>query len=96
MRLILDIETNSDASCIWVCVTKNIDTGFGEIYNVGTNTNYSILEIAKMISNNIEYIPARLGEAKEVLASYQKINKKFGWEPKQNLHDWIKEQLKNC
>jgi UDP-glucose 4-epimerase len=40
----------------------------GQIINVGTSKNHSILEIAKMISENIIFIEYRIGEAKETLA----------------------------
>ena len=46
-----------------------------EIFNVGSGNNYSILEIAKLISNNIEFLPARIGESKETLANITKISK---------------------
>jgi UDP-glucose 4-epimerase len=49
-----------------ICLSK--DTHTGEVYNLGTGTNYSINEIAAMFSNDITYIPARPGEARITLA----------------------------
>jgi UDP-glucose 4-epimerase len=62
---------------------------FGETYNIGTGKNISILDIAKTISNDVEYINARPGEVKETLADNNKAKNDFGWEPKHNLLEWI-------
>ena len=66
---------------------------FGQIYNVGTGKNHSVLDLAKMISDNYTFIPSRLGEAKESLASNSKIREYFDWMPTVKLEDYIKEQL---
>ena len=65
---------------------------FGQVYNVGTGTNYSINQIAKMISSNTINISPRPGETKLSLANNKKIKTVFGWEPKVNLEEWIKNQ----
>jgi len=65
----------------------------GELYNVGTGVNYSVLELANMISNEIKYIPARPGEARESLALNFKLKHDMGWAPTVKLEDYIKEQL---
>jgi len=62
---------------------------FGETYNIGTGQNISILDIAKTISDDVEYIDARPGEVKETLADNNKAKNDFGWEPKHNLLEWI-------
>jgi UDP-glucose 4-epimerase len=66
---------------------------YGEVFNVGCGKNYSILEIAEMISDDIVFIPPRLGEARETLSDTSKINKAMGWYPKISLDQWIKEQI---
>jgi UDP-glucose 4-epimerase len=60
------------------------------VFNVGTGRNHSILELAKMISGNISFIPERLGEMRETLADNSKINRVLGWEPSVKLEDYIK------
>lgn len=65
---------------------------YGEVFNVGYGKNYSILEIANMISDKIVFIPARPGEARETLSDTTKIQSAMGWKPSVNLADWI---LKN-
>ena len=62
-------------------------------YNVGTGINHSINEIASMISDNTEYIPPRLGEARITLAHNSRIKGTLGWEPKIKLEDWIESAL---
>jgi nucleoside-diphosphate-sugar epimerase len=42
-----------------------------------------------MISDNIVFIPERIGESKETLASYKKFNALTGWEPKISLTEWL-------
>jgi UDP-glucose 4-epimerase len=66
---------------------------FGQVYNVGTGTNHSVNQIARMISDNKINIPPRMGEARVTLANIQKTKKTFGWEPKVKLEDWIKNYL---
>jgi UDP-glucose 4-epimerase len=61
----------------------------GEIYNVGTGHNYSILEIAQMLSENIEFIPKRIGELQYTRADNSKIFRDLGWQPKINIKDWL-------
>jgi len=64
---------------------------YGQTYNVGTGTNYSINEIAEIIGGNTINIPARLGESRITLANITKIKKHLNWEPKVRLTDWIKQ-----
>lgn len=70
--------------------TKDIDENlYGTVFNVGTGTNHSVLEVAKMISDNYVFIDARLGEMRETLADNSKIRKILGWEPSVKLEDYI-------
>ena len=66
---------------------------YGQVYNVGSGINYSVNEVAEMISNNIKYIPPRLGEARISLANVDKIYKTFAWKPQQSLEKWIKSAV---
>ena len=78
-----------------LAATKEVDdSAFGQLYNVGTGTNYSINEVASFISENTINIPPRIGESKITLANNQKIRETFGWEPKIKLENWIKGELK--
>ena len=66
---------------------------FGEVYNVGTGKNYSVNQLADMISKNQVNIPPRIGESKETLANNMKMFDTFGWTPKIDIENWIKTKL---
>ena len=70
-------------------LASEVTTGFGEVYNIGYGNSYSILEIANMISNDVKFIPSRIGEVQETLASNVKFKNLTGWTPKISLMDWI-------
>lgn len=62
----------------------------GEVFNVGTGTNYSVLDVADIIGGETKFIENRPGEARETLADLTKIKKHLGYEPSIDLADWIK------
>ena len=64
----------------------------GEVFNVGSGTNYSINEIARAISDDVTHIPHRNGEATTTLADISKIGDIIGWKPSIDVIDWINEQ----
>ena len=66
---------------------------YGEIFNVGTGTNYSVLELAAMISDQTKMIEPRVGEAYITLANNTKIKNVLGWSPTKNIKDYIKDVL---
>jgi UDP-glucose 4-epimerase len=59
-------------------------------FNLGSGNPISIIEIAKMISNNIIYLPPRLGEADITHASIKHAKEIFGWEPEFSLDNYLK------
>lgn len=63
------------------------------LFNVGTGCNHSVLELAKMISDTIRFIPPRQGEARETLANIENIRFAFDWHPSKKIEDYIQEQL---
>ncbi len=67
---------------------------YGEIFNVGTGVNHSVLELAAMISDKTVMIEPRVSEAYITLADNTKIKKVLGWEPTKNIKDYIKDTLK--
>lgn len=77
-----------------IAITKEIDQSlFGQVYNVASGKNYSINEIALMVSDNFKYIPSRIGEATETLGNTDKINKIFGWKSTIDIKDWINNNI---
>lgn len=70
---------------------KNFDTP--ETFNIGSGVNYSIIELANMISEKKQSLPPRQGEAKETLADITKAKTLLGWEPTKSIVDYIQENL---
>ena len=101
LTIVGDGEQRRDFTYVGDIVNANImaaisnpdDDAFGQVYNVGTGSNYSVNEIAAMVSKNIVYLPPRIGESRVTLANNEKIEKTFGWRPQVKIEDWIAEQL---
>jgi len=66
---------------------------FGEVYNVGTGVNYSVNQVASMISKNTVNIPPRLGEVQISLANNTKLKETFHWTPQMSLKKWIEKNI---
>lgn len=77
---------------IMAAISNQEEEAFGEVYNVGTGTNYSVNEVAAMISDNTTNIPPRPAEARLSLANNKKIYEAFGWSPRVKLEDWVAKQ----
>ncbi|HYV33771.1 MAG TPA: GDP-mannose 4,6-dehydratase, partial [Candidatus Limnocylindria bacterium] len=88
-------------------LAMNDDRTNGQVYNLGTGKNVSVLEIyqtaAKLIGTNIEpeFKPDQAGEAQENLADITKA-KALGWAPKTSLEaglsgsiEYIKQNVIN-
>ena len=74
-----------------LAATSDVDDSvFGQLYNVGNGVNYSVNEVAAMISDDTVNIPPRLGESRITLADNSKLCSTFGWKPTVRLEDWIK------
>lgn len=74
---------------VMAAISNPDSEAFGQVYNVGTGTNHSINQIARMISDNVINLPPRSGESRITLANNKKINKTFGWNPSVKLEEWI-------
>jgi UDP-glucose 4-epimerase len=64
----------------------------GNIYNVGSGKAIKIIDIAKVISENMIFIPVRQGEADNNLCSNKKLMNAINWIPQINILDWLKTQ----
>jgi len=78
-----------------LAASNKSDSVYGRTYNVGYGKNYSILEIANMISENITFLSERPGEVRETLASNELFRNTFGWEPKMSISNWLSSILNN-
>lgn len=61
----------------------------GTPINIGSGCNYSVLEIARMFSDKIEFMPARPCESEETLADNSKALRVLGWRPKNGLDEYV-------
>jgi UDP-glucose 4-epimerase len=64
-----------------------------ELFNIGTGTNHSVLELADMISEDHVMIEPRIGEARVTLANNSKARELLNWKPDYDIRDYVKEQL---
>jgi UDP-glucose 4-epimerase len=74
---------------ILAATTDVSSEAFGKVYNIGNGKNYSVNEIANMISDDQINIPPRLGESRETLSDSNKMRSVFGWKPKVALEEWV-------
>lgn len=66
---------------------------YGEIFNIGSGVNHSVLELANLISSNQTFIPPRIGESQVTLANTNKAQTVLGWSPQVKIEDYIKTVL---
>lgn len=67
--------------------------GQGDEYGIGSPESYSVLEIAKMFTDNIVMLPERKGNRMESIVDTSRIEKEFGWKPEHTVREYI-ESLK--
>lgn len=69
------------------------ERGHGDEYGLGSTESYSILEIAKMFSDNIAMLPERSGNRMDSVVDTTRVEREFGWKPEQTVRQYI-ESLK--
>lgn len=75
-----------------LAATANIDShSLGAVFNIGTETNYSVNEVAAMYNHPTVHIPARIGEMRETLADVLRAKLILKWYPKIRLEEWLSE-----
>lgn len=102
LTIVGDGEQRRDFTNVADAVNANIlaatvyvpDEYFGQVYNIGTGNNYSINQIAAMISNYVTHIPERIGEARTTLCDNTKFSSIFGWKPIIRIEDYLKAAIK--
>ncbi len=71
------------------------DTEGSLTLNVGTGSNSSILELARTISERIEFGQRRSGDAKDTLADISHTTATLGWTPEIALREGLAEMLED-
>jgi len=67
------------------------EKGQGDEYGLGAPESYTILEIAKMFSDNITMLPERKGNRMDSMIDTGKVEKEFGWKPVMRVQEYIKQ-----
>jgi UDP-glucose 4-epimerase len=62
----------------------------GTVFNIGSEINYSVNQIAEMYDSPKINIPARIGEMRETLANTTKAKEILKWKSNIKLEDYIK------
>lgn len=101
LTIVGDGEQRRDFTHVSDVVNANImaaignveEEAYGQVYNIGNGVNYSVNELAAMISDNTINIPPRVGESRVTLADNTKMKKTFGWRPGVSLSDWISNNV---
>ena len=65
----------------------------GEIFNIGTGKQTSVLDLANMIGKVKTHLPERKAEIKHSKANISKAKHLLDWTPKVKLEDWINENI---
>ena len=69
------------------------NAGINTFFNIGKGDTISVLELANKISDRVEFIPKREGEADITFADITKAGEMLGWRPELELNDYIREEL---
>tara|TARA_R110000824_G_scaffold294113_1_gene482433 strand:- start:23439 stop:24326 length:888 start_codon:yes stop_codon:yes gene_type:complete len=67
-------------------------SGFGEVFNIGTGTQISVLDLVNILGGDYIHIPDRLGECRFTEADITKAQTILEWEPQITLTDWLKDK----
>jgi UDP-glucose 4-epimerase len=74
-----------------LAATANIGKEYiGTVFNIGSEINYSVNQIAEMYNSPKINIPARIGEMRETLADTTKAKEILKWKSNIKLEDYIK------
>jgi UDP-glucose 4-epimerase len=62
-------------------------------FNIGASGTLSIIDLARAISDRIEFIEAREGEARITYADISKAREILGWEPSMTIQEYLQAEL---
>ena len=85
------IHVEDVARANYIASTADLGDHIGEVFNIGSGKNYSIKDIADVISDNQVFIPKRSGEMETTLADITKVESVMGWKPEIDVLEWIKQ-----
>lgn len=77
-----------------ILAMENPSLGHGEVINIGGGKQISVNQVAKMISGEVTYLPARPGEIMYSQADISRARKLLGWEPTVEFKEGLEELKK--
>ena len=88
-RDFIHVEDLAKANYLAAIHEKTLNTSF----NIGFGDTMSVLELANLISKEIEFIPKREGEAEITFADNTKAKSVLNWEPSRTIVDYISKEF---
>jgi UDP-glucose 4-epimerase len=88
-----DCVYSTDVAWANILAARTDKVGKGEVINIGSGKNPSILEIARLIGGEVKHIAPRI-EPHDTRADISKAKKLLGWEPKVSFEKGIAELKK--
>jgi UDP-glucose 4-epimerase len=97
LTIVGDGEQRRDFTHVEDVVNANISAmtalgGSGHVFNIGTGRNHSVIELARLISDTVRFIPPRIGESRETLANTRKARDILNWRANRQIEDYIQEK----
>jgi len=83
------IHVGDVARCNILGAFSHNKKALGSIINIGTGESTSVLNLAKMISNNIDFLPERNGETKKSRADISNLKELLNFTPENRLKTWV-------
>jgi len=75
-----------------IAATVTGSEAIGQIFNIGTGTSYSVMDLVSMLSGpstSHVHLDSRQGEARHTMANIMKTQRLLGWHPKVRLEDYL-------
>lgn len=71
------------------------EKGQGDDYGLGSPESNTVLDIAKMFTDDIVMLPERKGNRMDSIVDTTRVEKEFGWKPQMTVKEYI-ESIKNA
>jgi len=98
-KFIRDYLYVKDVVAGYLLLAQNIEKAKGQAYNFGSNDTLSVLEVIQTVGQslkqkiNYKILNTAINEIPYQSLDFSKIKKEFGWKPKENMQQTIKNIL---
>ena len=85
----------SDIASAHISALMHINTHSNSIYNIGTSSGYSVLEVIKEAESTFNTVidynisDRRPGDPADLTSTFGKINNELGWKPEYSLREML-------